>query len=175
MTTSLFPAVAQGSQTALPALNVGTTEEPNVGTPAPLTFAHALQGAGGATGNLRAAAVQAAQANGVPVNVFLALVNQESGWNTNAVSGVGACGLTQLMPATARALGVSNPSDPVQNLNAGARYLGEQIRTFGSLPLALAAYNAGPGAVRQWGGVPPYPETQAYVQNILRAAGYVIA
>jgi soluble lytic murein transglycosylase-like protein len=107
----------------------------------------------------------AARRNGVPEDLFLRLIQQESAWNQNAVSSAGALGLAQLMPGTAQHLGV-NPRDPVQNLDGGARYLKEQYRTFGSWRLALAAYNAGPGAVQRHGGVPPYHETQNYVRVI---------
>lgn len=107
----------------------------------------------------------AAQRNGVPEDLFLRLVQQESGWNANALSNKGAIGLAQLMPATARSLGV-DASDPYENLDGGARYLRRQYETFGTWRLALAAYNAGPGAVERHGGVPPYAETRNYVQVI---------
>ncbi|EET48960.1 transglycosylase SLT domain protein [Thalassobium sp. R2A62] len=107
----------------------------------------------------------AARRHGVPEDLFLRLVQQESAWNPNAKSSAGALGLAQLMPATARYLRV-NPNDPAQNLDGGARYLREQYRTFGSWRLALAAYNAGPGAVQRYGGVPPFEETQNYVRVI---------
>ncbi|MEL6959704.1 MAG: lytic transglycosylase domain-containing protein [Pseudomonadota bacterium] len=110
-------------------------------------------------------AKSAARRNNIPEDLFLRLVQQESAWNPNAVSHAGALGLAQLMPATARYLRV-NPNDPYQNLDGGARYLREQYDTFGSWRLALAAYNAGPGAVEQYGGVPPYRETQNYVRVI---------
>ena len=103
---------------------------------------------------------------GVPEDLFLRLVQQESGWNPRARSHKGAMGLAQLMPATARVLGV-DPHDPHQNLEGGARYLAQQYRTFGDWRLALAAYNAGPDAVRKHGGVPPYRETRGYVAAIL--------
>ena len=109
---------------------------------------------------------EAARRHGIPEDLFLRLVRRESGWNPAARSVKGALGLAQLMPATARVLGV-NPADPAQNLEGGARYLAMQYRRFGSWQLALAAYNAGPGAVEKHGGIPPYRETQAYVRAIL--------
>ncbi len=108
---------------------------------------------------------EAARRYGVPVDLFLRLVERESGWNPNAKSPKGALGLAQLMPETARRLGV-DPLDPRQNLDGGARYLAQQFRKFRSWRLALAAYNAGPDAVEANGGVPPYEETRAYVRAI---------
>jgi soluble lytic murein transglycosylase-like protein len=113
-----------------------------------------------------------AERNGIPANIFAALVRQESGGNQGAVSPVGAIGLTQLMPATAASLGV-DPHNPDQNLEGGARYLAQQYKKYGSWDKALAAYNAGPGAVDQYGGVPPFAETQNYVKNILGMAGSI--
>ncbi len=113
-----------------------------------------------------AAARDAALRHDVPVELFLRLVRQESGWNPEAVSSRGAIGLAQLMPQTARLLRV-DPRDPVQNLQGGARYLRMMYDEFGSWRLALAAYNAGPEAVRAWRGLPPFPETRAYVRAIL--------
>ncbi|WP_456293503.1 lytic transglycosylase domain-containing protein [Sulfitobacter mediterraneus] len=110
-------------------------------------------------------AKDAAARHGVPVDLFLRLIQQESGWNANAKSHKGAMGLAQLMPGTARTLRV-DPADPAQNLEGGARYLKQQFRTFGTWRLALAAYNAGPGAVKKYGGVPPYKETRNYVRII---------
>ncbi|MHB8635270.1 MAG: lytic transglycosylase domain-containing protein [Fimbriimonadaceae bacterium] len=117
--------------------------------------------------NLRALTRQAAANNGVDPDLLDALVQEESGYSTTARSKVGAMGLTQLMPDTAASLGVTNPFDPVQNLNAGARYLRQQLDRFGDVSKALAAYNAGPNAVERHGGVPGYPETERYVRNIL--------
>jgi len=107
----------------------------------------------------------AARQHGVPEELFARLVQQESNWNPHAKSHKGALGLAQLMPQTARSLGV-DPLDPQENLNGGARYLAKQYRKFGSWRLALAAYNAGPDAVKKYGGVPPYNETRNYVQKI---------
>src|SRR6266576_811947 len=112
------------------------------------------------------AAKQAAKRNGIPIPTFLKLVNQESGWQAGIVSSAGAQGLTQLMPGTARSLGVTDEFDPVQNLAAGARYLRQQLDRFGSMRLALAGYNAGPGNVEN-GDWERIPETNRYVQAIL--------
>jgi soluble lytic murein transglycosylase-like protein len=108
----------------------------------------------------------AARAHDVPEDLFLRLVQQESGWNPAAVSAKGATGLAQLMPDTAALLGV-DIHDPKQNLVGGARYLRMMYEKFGSWRLALAAYNAGPGAVEEHGGIPPFDETQDYVRAIL--------
>ena len=112
------------------------------------------------------AARDAARKHGIPEDLFLRLVTQESGWNPKARSPKGAMGLAQLMPQTARVLNV-DPNDPHQNLEGGARYLAAQYRSFGSWRLALAAYNAGPKAVERHNGIPPYRETQGYVRAIM--------
>lgn len=111
-------------------------------------------------------AESAARKYGVPEDLFKRLVQQESGWNPNARSPKGAIGLAQLMPTTARRMGV-NPHNAVENLDGGARYLKQQYNRFHSWKLALAAYNAGPEAVEKYNGVPPYKETTAYVRSIL--------
>ena len=112
-----------------------------------------------------AMAKAAAHRHGVPEDLFLRLVQQESGWKATAKSHKGAYGLAQLMPATARALGVDR-LDPYQNLDGGAKYLRQQYERFKSWRLALAAYNAGPEAVAKYNGVPPYKETRNYVKII---------
>ncbi|MEO8243946.1 MAG: lytic transglycosylase domain-containing protein [bacterium] len=108
----------------------------------------------------------AAKKYGVPEDLFLRLIQQESGWNQGAVSPKGAVGLAQLMPGTANRLGVDE-TDPQQNLEGGARYLAMMYNRFGNWRLALAAYNAGPQAVEAAGGIPNYAETISYVAAIL--------
>jgi soluble lytic murein transglycosylase-like protein len=120
----------------------------------------------------------AASKHGIDPALLAGLVKQESNFNPNAGSPAGARGLTQLMPGTAAGLGVTDVLDPVQSLDGGAKYLRQQLDAFGGdVTRALAAYNAGPGAVQRYGGVPPYAETQNYVRIVqanaaqYRAAG----
>jgi peptidoglycan DL-endopeptidase CwlO len=115
---------------------------------------------------------QAASTYGVSAQLLAAVAKQESGYDPNAVSGAGAQGLMQLMPSTASGLGVTNSFDPTQAVDGAAKLLSGLLDRFnGSTPLALAAYNAGPGAVMRYGGVPPYAETQNYVKSIMAALG----
>ena len=118
----------------------------------------------------RQMAAEAARRYNIPVDLFLAQINQESRFNPRAVSPAGAIGLGQIMPGTAKELGV-DPTDPMQNLEGSARYLSQQYNKFGDWGTALAAYNAGPGAVSKYGGIPPYKETQNYVRTILGNVG----
>ena len=110
----------------------------------------------------------AARKNGLPPNFVHSVVRAESGYKADAVSPKGAIGLMQLMPATAKAYG-ADPHDPGQNVEAGAAYLRELLIKYdGDARRALAAYNAGPGAVDKYNGVPPYAETQTYIERVLR-------
>ncbi|MHB8153018.1 MAG: lytic transglycosylase domain-containing protein [Bacillati bacterium] len=105
---------------------------------------------------------------GVDPALVKAVIANESGFNANATSDVGAQGLMQLMPSTAAGLGVTDAYNPVQNVWGGTRYLRGLLDRFGgNVPFAVAAYNAGPGAVEKYGGIPPYAQTQNYVQNVL--------
>jgi len=121
----------------------------------------------GWSGQYAKSLVEIARANDISPHLLEAVVWQESRWNAAAVSRAGAIGLAQLMPGTARDLGV-DPRDPIQNLSGGARYLRQQLNRFdGNVEKALAAYNAGPGRVMTAGGIPSIPETQAYVRAIV--------
>jgi len=123
---------------------------------------------GPAGGNLRDLAAAAARRHGLDPELVMAVVSVESGFRPQAVSPKGAQGLMQLMPRTASSLGVADALDPAQNLDGGTRHLGQLLTLYGGdLVRALAAYNAGEGAVDRHGGVPPYRETRAYVKKVL--------
>lgn len=139
---------------ALKAANIGT-EIPNVDRNAPKA-------------QILSMIDKVAQKHGVDEKLVRALVRQESGFNPNATSHCGAMGLMQLMPSTAKSLGVIDAYNPVQNVEGGVKYLKSMLNKYnGNVILALAAYNAGPGAVDKYGKVPPYAETQNYVKSIL--------
>ena len=128
---------------------------------------HLAQGAGPFTPQIESLIAKHSALNGLDADVVRAVVQQESSGNPKDVSAAGAQGLMQLMPATGRMYGVTDPFDPEQNIAAGTRHLSNLMREFNNdLPTALAAYNAGSGAVRKAGGIPHYPETQDYVRRI---------
>jgi soluble lytic murein transglycosylase-like protein len=160
-------ARTEGVEPAATATTTAATSEPAAGT----SFASALQTATAASAGSSSydgLIEQAAARNGVDPAVLHGLIQQESGFDPSAQSSAGAMGLTQLMPGTASSLGVANPLNAAESIEGGARYLAEQLQSFGGNTAdALAAYNAGPGAVHQYGGVPPYAETQSYVQKVL--------
>lgn len=159
-----FEASSQPAQrfTALVAANAFDT--PRVGS-----AGHAAAAAPGDVGELIDGSATAA---GVDPALVRAVAAAESGFDPTARSRAGAVGLMQLMPATARALGVQNPYDPTQNVRGGALYLHELLDRFGGdIPSAVAAYNAGPGAVEHYAGIPPYAETTAYVARVMDLYG----
>lgn len=150
------PAGASFASMVSAALNGGASGAPEAG-PAPVA-PQQIDRLVGANAN----------AWGVDPALVKAIIANESGFDANATSKTGAQGLMQLEPGTAAGLGVSNAYDPAQNISGGTRYIKGLLERFnGQLPLAIAAYNAGPGAVEKYGGIPPYAETQAYVENVL--------
>jgi soluble lytic murein transglycosylase-like protein len=135
------------------------------------TATTATTGAGSGSVPYQSQIEAAAAKYGIDAAVLKGLIKQESGFNPNAGSPAGAQGLTQLMPGTAASLGVTNVHDPAQSIDGGAHYLKMQLDRFGGdYSKALAAYNAGPGAVQRYGGIPPYAETRNYVKNVLAFA-----
>ncbi len=115
----------------------------------------------------------AAKKYNIPESIFLGLITMESGWDPNAGNSAGAIGLTQILPSTAALMGYSPEqlkNNPELQLEAGAKYLSSMYQEFGDWKLALAAYNAGPAAVKQYGGIPPFKETQNHVQRVLEMA-----
>jgi soluble lytic murein transglycosylase-like protein len=168
---------AGGSSASAPSAGAGATDFASAlqaATSSDAASANAVGSAGAGTSGeseYESLIDQAASRNGVDPAILHGLIEQESGFNPSATSSAGAAGLTQLMPGTASSLGVANPLDPAESIEGGARYLGQLMGQFGgNAEDALAAYNAGPGAVQQYGGVPPYSETQSYVSKVLANA-----
>lgn len=148
------------AQIAVPLNDRGASD-----VPASTTFATLVQTA--VPASIVALARRSGAKTALDPALIEAVIASESSYDPRARSAAGARGLMQLMPATAAELGVADPTDPAQNVAGGARYLRSLLDRFGNLPQALAAYNAGPGAVQQFGGIPPYAETRAYVDHVL--------
>ena len=143
-----------------------------IGGMSPMDPRSATIGPIGNTSQYKEMAQAAAQKYGIDPKIFEALVQQESGWNPTIVSEKGATGLTQLMPDTAADLGVTDATEPAQALDGGAHFLRQMLDRFGNdYPTALAAYNAGPGAVEKAHGSLHYHQTTSYVQHIMKRAG----
>ena len=164
--TGSKPAAA-GFDQALASATPGATAPTAVAASMPTAATGGTLG-GGAPSAYDGEIQAAAQKHGLDPALLKALIRQESNFNPTAGSPAGAQGLTQLMPGTARSLGVTDVHDPKQAIEGGAKYLKQQLETFGGdVEKALAAYNAGPGAVKKHGGIPPYAETQNYVKKVM--------
>lgn len=170
--------IESATETAVPAVKAAEPEQTTPAAPAPTpTVKPADPKAPRSTSPKSAVAArldkyvehirEAARETNLPEDLLKAVIKNESNGDTTAVSPSGAAGLMQLMPDTARAVGVSDRFDPRENILGGARYLRQMVDRYGDLKTALAAYNAGPGNVDKHGGVPPFPETENYIRRVL--------
>jgi len=169
--TANFAATLAGASAPAPTATAAAAATPTATMPSATATGPSALPAGTPYG---AEITAAAHRNGLDPALLAGLIKQESGFNPNAGSPAGAQGLCQLMPGTAQGLGVTDLHDPIQSIEGGAKYLAEQLKTFdGDVARGLAAYNAGPGAVQRYAGVPPYAETQNYVRAVqANAAGF---
>lgn len=158
---SFYVLQMAGGEVQIPASAVVRFEPENV-------FPSPVSEPAPASGPFGALVAKAARKNGLNPRLLSSVIHAESDFHPHAISPKGALGLMQLMPGTARGLAVHDPFNPSQNVQAGAHYLKQLLGKFGNLNLALAAYNAGPATVRLYGGVPPFPETQAYIARVRR-------
>ncbi len=175
--SALISNMAPGS-TSMPSLNLSSPDPSSASSTSSSSGSSSSSDASHGTGALPSAAAgtdkaklidyakQMAQKYGIPEDIFLRQIQQESGFSTNAVSSAGAIGIAQFMPDTAKGFGI-DPHDPYQSLDAAAKFDQQLYKEFGSWTLAMAAYNSGPGNVQKYKGVPPFPETQQYVKIIV--------
>lgn len=149
---------------------IGNLPGPGGGTSPlnPMGPGFSISGGQSAPADIKAMITQAAQEAGIDEHLLDAVVQAESSYNPTARSRAGAVGLAQLMPDTAKSLGVTNLTDPLQSVRGGAKYLAQLLSRFGDMRLAIAGYNAGPNAVEKAGGIPNYPETRAYVDRVMK-------
>ena len=169
---TLFQAALGGGTTASQGLTSQLKGSSSTGQVSDDRLASNPQVKGENAGSLENVIYSMAQKYGVDPDLIHQVVKAESGFNSNATSQCGAKGLMQLMPGTAASYGVQNAYDATQNLDGGTHFLKDLLDRFqGNVPLSLAAYNAGPGAVDKYNGIPPYKETQGYVQKIMAGLG----